>query len=269
MIDFYARPGPLTGIGPRHRPLVDNLPADPQAIAHAAQGLVIQPFDATPAGVPGTRQPEREIRSADGMLDVIAGLSPAPLAEARPPAQRVIGCCRHFVTLAVAIMRHKGIAARARCGFGSYFTAGQWIDHWIAEVWDGARWVRIDVEHLDGPQPVDHADLAPGTFATGGESWQLVRSGKADPMAFGVGFTTNFGPGEIRANAIRDLAALVKVEMLNWDEWGRMVESFKGQTGPDYDALIDRVAAVAAADDAAAIRALYDTQDLAVPPVMI
>jgi Transglutaminase-like superfamily len=269
MIDFYAQPGPLTGIGPRHRQLVDDLPADPLAIAHAAQGLVIQPFDATPAGVPDARQPEREIRSADGMLDIIAGLSPAPLAEARPPQQRVIGCCRHFVTLAVAIMRDKGIPARARCGFGSYFTAGQWIDHWIAEVWDGTRWVRVDVEHLDGPQPVDHTDLAPGTFATGGESWRLVRSGTADPMAFGIAFTTNFGAGEIRANAVRDLAALVKVEMLNWDEWGRMVESYQGQTGPDYDALIDRVADVAAADDVAATRALYDTQDLAVPPAMI
>jgi hypothetical protein len=48
-----------------------------------------------------------------------------------------------------------------------------------------------------------------------------------------------------------------------------MAESFRGTTGPDYDALIDRVADVAAADDLATTRALYETQDLAVPSAMI
>ena len=48
-----------------------------------------------------------------------------------------------------------------------------------------------------------------------------------------------WGPAEIRGNAIRDLAALRKLEMLPWDEWGRMTASYQGKTGPDYDALMD------------------------------
>ena len=48
-----------------------------------------------------------------------------------------------------------------------------------------------------------------------------------------------------------------------------MDASYKGETGPDYDELIDRVATTCAADDPAAIRALYATEDLAVPQSMI
>ena len=62
----------------------------------------------------------------------------------------MVGVCRHFATLYVALLRHRGTPARARCGFGGYFmvAAGidEWIDHWVTEYWDAARdrWVRAD-----------------------------------------------------------------------------------------------------------------------------
>ncbi|MFI6076422.1 hypothetical protein ACIA5C_33260 [Actinoplanes sp. NPDC051343] len=56
--------------------------------------------------------------------------------------------------------------------------------------------------------------------------------------------TENFGPAEIRGNAIRDLASLNKLETLPWDEWGRMEASYQGETGADYDELMDRISAV-------------------------
>jgi hypothetical protein len=42
-----------------------------------------------------------------------------------------------------------------------------------------------------------------------------------------------------------------KVETLPWDEWGRMAASYQGKTGPDYDVLIDTIAAVCITDDMA------------------
>jgi hypothetical protein len=81
--------------------------------------------------------------------------------------------------------------------------------------------------------------------------------------------TANWGPAEIRGNAVKDLAALNKVEMLPWDEWGRMGASYKGQTGADYDELIDTVATVCADDDPTAITDLYDLDELKVPPALI
>ena len=76
-------------------------------------------------------------------------------------------------------------------------------------------------------------------------------------------------PAEIRGNAVKDLAALNKVEMLPWDEWGRMTASYEGRTGAEYDELIDVVAEVCAGDDTAAMVALYESEDLAVPTELI
>ena len=46
---------------------------------------------------------------------------------------------------------------------------------------------------------------------------------------------------------MKDLAALNKVAVLPWDEWGRKTAVYAGETGVDYDELLDTVAAVCAA----------------------
>ncbi|MFD8394927.1 hypothetical protein ACFV2N_38505 [Streptomyces sp. NPDC059680] len=49
------------------------------------------------------------------------------------------------------------MAARARCGFATYFVEQRGLDHWITEYWhtDQARWVRTDSEILGmGPNTV-------------------------------------------------------------------------------------------------------------------
>jgi hypothetical protein len=65
-------------------------------------------------------------------------------------------------------------------------------------------------------------DLRPGEFRTGGEAWSAFRRGEIDASRFGVYGTQNWGAAEIRGNAVKDLAALNKVETLPWDEWGGM-----------------------------------------------
>ncbi len=77
-------------------------------------------------------------------------------------------------------------------------------------------------------------------------------------MDFGVDGTENWGPGEIRGNAIRDVAALNKVEMLPWDEWGPISDSYAGTTDADFDRAIDELALVCAGESAASIAAWFD-----------
>ncbi len=81
--------------------------------------------------------------------------------------------------------------------------------------------------------------------------------------------TDNWGAAEIRGNAVKDLAALNKVEVLPWDEWGRMTDAYAGRTGADYDDLLDTLARVCAEDEPAAVSALYAHQDLTVPPGLL
>lgn len=226
-----------------------------------------------PAGATSTTTPpggnQRVRPPVSELIAALLALAPSPLHRASAPENRVVGTCRHFATIACAFLRARGIPSRARCGFGMYFMTGCGTDHWITEYWDG-RWVRVDTEHL-GKDYVEHPDdLAPGEFLTGGEAWLRYRQGLVDGQKFGVfGVDHAWGPAEISGNAVRDLAALGKLEMLCWDEWGRMTEAYEGKTGPDYDQLIDEVADACGNDDPAALARLLTMEDLAVPDHLV
>ncbi|HEY2507813.1 MAG TPA: transglutaminase-like domain-containing protein [Streptosporangiaceae bacterium] len=267
----YSVPGPLTDLGDLAAVVLTAVPADPVEICRITTGLIVHPFQAEPLGLPAARLAEQQLRPARSIALAVLKLADSPLDVRREPARRAVGTCRNFVTLSCALLRHRGIAARARCGFGTYFRSGYGYDHWITEYWDDAksRWVRVDTQHLGSSFVECPADLRPGEFLTGGEAWAAYRAGDLDASRYGVPGTENFGPGEIRGNAIRDLAALNKVEMLPWDEWGRMTASYQGETGPDYDALLDDVAAVCGAADAPALAGRYALDELRVPAELL
>ncbi|MFI7610230.1 transglutaminase-like domain-containing protein [Nonomuraea terrae] len=266
MVIDYASPGVFTTLDTDQFPLAADLPTDPVEICRAANGLLLHPFDA--ATLPQERMAEKNLRPTSAIVRALLRLDSAPLHLTRPAHQRVVGTCRHFATLSCALLRLRGFRARARCGFATYFAAGQNLDHWITEYWhvDEQRWVRIDSQLLGDERAAQPEDLAPGEFLTGGEAWSLYRQGAADPNTFGVAGTTHaWGAAEIRGNAIRDLAALMKMETLPWDEWGRMTASYEGKTDTDYDLLIDEVAATCAADIPSDVDRLYHSADLRVP----
>lgn len=265
----YSIPGPLTTLTEGAAFAVAALNNEPVALCRTAQGLVIPPELATSAGIPDERQRERSIRRAGQLLDIVLQRNNGPLDQPRSPAHRVVGTCRHFSVLAVALLRAHNIPARSRCGFASYFKPGKLVDHWVVEYQRGGRWVRIDPEILGFGLVPDAEDLAPGAFLTGGEAWTACHTG-GDPATFGVDGTDHaWGIGEVRGNAIRDLAALNKVEMLPWDEWSRMDASYKGETGADFDSLISEIAATTASADCEALSRLYGSEDLAVPSDML
>ena len=263
----YSTPGPLTDLGEVSAAVLEAVPADPVGICRLVPGLVLHPFEATDLGLDAARLGGREIRPASAIISGVLGLDPAALDIPREPGRRLVGTCRTFVVLSCALLRYRGIAARARCGFGTYFQPGLGLDHWVTEYWHepGGRWVRVDTEHLEHSFVPRPEDLRPGEFLTGGEAWSGYRHGSIDAAAFGVAGTGNFGPAEISGNAVRDLAALNKVEMLPWDEWGQMTAAYAGQAGPEYDRLIDQVAAVCASDSPSLTEDLYSHPRLRVP----
>jgi Transglutaminase-like superfamily len=262
----YTMAGPLTSLRQVSPVALAGIGTDPIGVCDAVRSLVIHPFEAQELGLGPERFASNGIRPAAAIVQALLALDPAALAVRREPAGRVVGTCRHFAVLSCALLRYRGIAARARCGFATYFQPGLALDHWVVEYQDdGRRWVRVDAQVL-GQHVVDHPeDLPPGAFLSGGEAWSAYREDRIDAATCGVHGTENFGPAEIRGNAIRDLAALNKVETLPWDEWGRMTESYRGVTGVDYDELIDTIAAACAANEPAAIASLYARDELRVP----
>src|SRR5258708_3647344 len=220
----------------------------------------------------GEQHAEAHVRPVDQMLQAIAKRDPRPLSAIRPAGERQVGVCRHFTLLHVAMLRSKGVPARARCGFGAYFEKGKFVDHWVTEYWnDSARkWVLVDPQ-LDARQrelfkiSFDPLDVPRDQFLVAGDGSRLCRSGKADPQSFGI--LDMWGLWFIASNVVRDLAALNNHEMLPWDVWGPMVRN-----DDEVDlGLIDRLAELTSDPDAhfAELRAVYDAgPPLSVPPTV-
>ncbi|MCA2411633.1 transglutaminase domain-containing protein [Rhizobium leguminosarum bv. viciae 248] len=269
-VDFYTRPGKMTSAGP-HAPALAALKGV-EAVAAAVQGALLHEAWAPRYNQPLTlaRRAQSHTRPAQEILDTIMAIDPAPLDIPRPPEKRSIGVCRHFTVLACAALKAQGVPARARCGFGMYFEAGKGIDHWIAEYWDGERWVSADFQ-IDDLQRValkldfDPLDQPPGKFLSAGETWQRCRAGAADPGKFGI--FDEFGFWFIAMNLVRDFAALNNMEMLPWDDWGAMPQP-EEEISPGGLARFDRLAALTVDVDQrfGELQALYqDDAGLRVP----
>src|SRR5688500_4874618 len=134
-IDIYAQPSAMTATG-LHADLIDALPTDLGELVRVIQHLVV--YDVVAADfygftIPQEREKEIHIRPTTQLLDRILALDDRPLAEPRPVGRRVVGRCHHFMLLLVATLRSRNIAARARCGFGTYFNAPFFEDHWVCE----------------------------------------------------------------------------------------------------------------------------------------
>lgn len=275
-LDYFAAPGPFTRAGERAA-LFEQLPADVGALCKVVQGLMIHVFWAERYGlrIPDERQGELQLRPVGPKLDRIIELDPRPLAEARPPERRLVGNCRDFTVLLTAMLRHQGVPARARCGFGRYFLPNHYEDHWVCEYWNAAqaRWVLVDAQ-LDELQsgvlaiPFSPVDVPRDQFVVGGKAWQLCRSGLADPETFGI--ADMHGLWFVRGDFVRDIAALNKAELLPWDCWG-LIEASDQDLSSDDLATLDVLAELTSGDvpEFERVRACYENDPrLRVPPTI-
>jgi hypothetical protein len=170
------------------------------------------------------RRTEKQLCGAHAMLDRAERLEVGPLCNSRTPDRRVVGVCRHFATLFVAIARRKQVLARARCGFANYFEAGKHFDHWVAEYWNEQqqRWILVDAQ-IDDVQarlvrpPFDVRDVPRDRFLVAGDAWSKCRNGSADPKTFGVAGTDWAHRGVRRRG---QTSSLQKIELLPWGWYG-------------------------------------------------
>ena len=276
ILDFYRGAGPMTA-DPAHAELYKALPDDISGLTHVMHGLLLHQHIAPAYGqkLSGQRLDEPHIRSVRKMLDQLLAHDDRPLTAARAPDKRLVGVCRHYTALFVTMLRVKGYAARARCGFGAYFEAGKFIDHWVCEYWNTAqsRWMLVDgqidkLQHDLFKIDFDLLDVPRDKFVIAGEAWRQCRDGVQDADKFGIMQMT--GLWFIAGNVLRDFAALNNVEMLPWDVWGPMMRP--GETASTEQlALLDRLAALTRTPDQsfAEIRKLYQSDaSVRVPPTV-
>jgi Transglutaminase-like superfamily len=282
----YATQSRITDPG-RFADWAAGVPGDLSAIRRAARQLVFH-YRAgggyAENGIEPGRVTEIDTRYAERMLARLAELADQPLVRDRAPRQRIVGCCRDFTVLFLAIARQHGIPARARVGFAGYFEPGWWVDHVVAEVWDAEqrRWRLVDPELGDGHTdpsdgaPVDPEDIPGSKFLPGPQAWQQCRAGTAAAGRFlvdpALDIPATKGWPYLRHNLILDLAALNRHEMLLWDYWGLdgALDEAGADPSPAQLAVLDGAASVTGASGAPqeVIQRLYEDEHFRVPDVV-
>lgn len=277
---FSGNRGSMTALG-AHAAEFNALPADIGALRDVVQGILIH-RDMAPflydLKLSNEKRDDANIRPTAEMLARIRALDARPVTVAREPDHRLPCVCRHFSVMLASMLQSRNVPARARAGFGAYFNAGKFEDHWVCEYWNAAqkRWVLVDAQ-LDALQRktfhvnFDPLDVPRTSFIIAGDAWQMCRSGRADPVNFGLSMVPGLqGLWFIAGNVVRDLASLNGIAMLPWDVWGAMDKDDASCSG-EKGALLDRVAALTLAGDDAfpEVRAIYESDDrLRVPPVV-
>ena len=243
VLDIYAEQSAMSTPG-RHAKLFEPLPADPLELARIIQGLLIYEhvaLDFYGVKLPAERKAESHIRPLARMLERLLALDARALGQPQPPERRLVGICRQYSLIMVGMLRHHGIPARVRFGFGTYFNPGYFEDHTVCEYWRAAekRWVMADPQfdavwksklHIEH----DVNDVPRGRFLTSPNAWQMCRAGRADPGKFGIHFGDLRGLWFVAGSVIRDAAALCKVELLPWDVWD-------AQPQPDWSPAADEL----------------------------
>lgn len=100
---------------------------------------------------------------------------------------KLVLTCRYVAILMASILKAKGISARVRSGFASYFegTKDSW-DHWITQYWDEFenRWITIDVDGSWHRTGFDMYDISDGKFDYSADAWLDVRQERKEGSRF-------------------------------------------------------------------------------------
>ena len=192
-----------------------------------------------------------------------------PLSAIRLPQNKVVGNCRDFSVLMSSLLRHKGIPARVRVGYGTDLEPDVYTYHFICQYWnnDEKRWIWVDAMIDDIFRKVynisfDTYDMPEGLFLPAGDCWQMCRTGKVDPNLFWY-FQDLRGIPFVLGNIVRDLASLNKVEVLAWDKMDIMPDNESKEIPQEDMDLIDSIALVIKGEnpDFIQLRSVYENDD--------
>ena len=226
MSDYYRTHGALSEPG-RFRDELAMVPLDLPTMCAFIQGIVIHADWAAAYGVKDVALSRETLPVAQRL----ALLDPGKWTGL-PPARRTSGTCRDYALMLCSLLRERGVAARVRCGFATYFSDNPFEDHWVCEyrVEGENRWALADAqldalmcEHLR--IALDPTDLPAGAYLNAGKAWTAWREGRIDADAFGHGPAK--GVWFMQVNLMRDLLSLNKQETSDWDAWRTLTPASK------------------------------------------
>jgi hypothetical protein len=271
---YYASQSAVTDPA-KYKKLYDTLPEDIPALCRVVQGLFLHMHWADAYGVKLTEEQKKEvrIRKVTRQMARILELDGSALTTERPPEKKIVGTCRDYAALLTSFLRHKGVPARMRVGFATYFTPGRYEDHYLCQYWNEKekRWLIVDAQLDDLQRRVlgitfDPCDLPEGLFLPGGKAWRMCREGKIDPELCGI-FNIK-GMWFVGCDLIYDAMSLNKIESHPWDIWPLMPQYEQKEFDKEYLKTMDNIAALTGelVPDFDAVRSLYQGEKGLQPP---
>jgi hypothetical protein len=258
----YVGHSPYTDPGASREWLADA-PSDLAGLRRLATQIVFHyraSGDPVALGFAPERMDEIDLRYAERILARARELQGGPIGGQRDALSRVLGCCRDFTLVLVSLAREAGMPARMRVGFAGYLLGETrsddgayepwWLDHVVAEVWDGGagRWRLVEAQIDDGfldagtGLPLDLLDIGADRFLVGADAWLAARAGTIDHArcvvdpSVEVPFLRSWA--QLAHNLAVDLAAVNGHELLLWDSWGPL-ESVTQPTSSSADLTIE------------------------------
>lgn len=227
--------------------MVTNIPKNIKTIVSYVQNILLHQHWSGAYGLELSEERKKEpwLRSFEEKLIYLDKLGYTHVSEQKPNENKMISICRDFSIVAAALCREAGIAARARCGFASYFEKGKYIDHWVLEYWNEHKkqWIMVDAQLDDLQQkvlkvPFDPLDVSGEYFITAPKAWLMCREGRLNSELFGI--FKWWGYDYLRCNLILDANSLVKMPMQPWDMWdGYKNLPIEEWTKKDYEVMDD------------------------------
>ncbi len=243
-LKYYREHGLMTEVN-MMKEMVKDIPKDIEKIVEYSQNILIHQHWAKKYGVSLNKQRVEEpwVRRFEDKLKFLKKIGFHHVSEKKSVEEKMVGICRDYAVVAAALCRECGIPARARCGFGTYFEEGKYIDHWVLEYYneDKEKWILVDPQ-LDTFQQeqlsitFNPLDIDDTHFITGPRAWLMCRENKADANLFGI--FQWWGYDYLKCNLILDVNSLIKVPMQPWDGWaGYKNMQVSEMTEEDYNTL--------------------------------
>jgi acyl-coenzyme A synthetase/AMP-(fatty) acid ligase/aryl carrier-like protein len=225
--DYYLKQTTNTDMGSISY-LAQTISDDVFDIFQAARNVVEHHAGINTDKIPLNRYVEMEIDKVSDMLETLAKNGITTLAEPIPLEKKVVGNCFNISKVAVSLLRQKGIPARIRYAYCSYFYPDFSHEQALVEYWDSAngRWKRGDasmnheiMDHLEIDVDIDLLDVSPELSQPIADVWIGCRSGKLDFADYGASVENRKrgGLGHVAHKLTHDLACLNQIELMACD----------------------------------------------------
>ncbi|MEX3238720.1 transglutaminase-like domain-containing protein [Serratia quinivorans] len=231
-LDYYLLQTENTRL-PLRSEILESIPDDVSGIFYVCRNIMEHYQGINAGNISRLRYPEIEMDKVSDILQALIDNGVTDLSKPVPLGKKVIGNCFNIAKLAVSFMRYKGIPARLRYAYCTYFNhknnPNVNSEQVLAEYWcaEKQRWFRGDpsmnweiLDHLGINVDVDFLDVSKQLSQPISDVWLNCRTQQWNFDDYGVSLDISrrrAGMGHVALKMTHDLACLNHIELYAFD----------------------------------------------------